>query len=340
MRRNLIVLSVSVFSLFLILQDSALASDVVRVTTWGGNYKKTYEQTVHLFEKECNAKVEWEVGSCDAFQVKARLGQVDVATTDLVHSIDGEIEGLWAELDPNKIPNMANLVDIAKHSKYTVFANVGDYALVYNSKRIKKAPTSWDDLWDPAYKNRVAMYYFLNSGTLSLMIMQAEKRGGSVDNIDPGFQRLVDLYKSGNVLGMIKGESELVSLYELEEAWIGMLTGGRVKMLWDKGADFMKIVRPKEGTFGMITTLNVAKGAKNPDLAMKFINHALGPACQEAFAKNNLYAPTVTNASIPEGLKAVLIPPEALNRLYIPDWIAVNKVKGGWSERWNKTISE
>lgn len=340
MRKLLIIFLIIGLSLFGELEILAAESNVLRVTTWGGSYKNTYEKVIPLFEKEYNAKVDWEVGSSDAFQVKARLGQVDVVTTDLARSIDGEIEGLWAELDLKKIPNFANLYKIAKHSKYTVFANVGDYTLVYNSNKIKKAPTSWDDLWDPAYKNKVAMYYFLNSGTLSLMILHAQQRGGGVNNIDPGFNRLVDLYKSGNIIGMLKGESELVSLFELEEAWIGMLTSGRLKTLWDKGMDFLKIVRPKEGTFGMITTLNVVKTTKNPDLAMKFVNFCLGAECQEAYAKFNLYAPTVKNAKIPAELKNILLSGESIDNLFVPDWVAVNKIKAQWAERWDKTISK
>ena len=233
---------------------------------------------------------------------------------------------------------MANLYESAKYSKYTVFANVGDYALAYNSKHIKPPPTSWDDLWNPKYKNRVVTYYFQNSSTLGLMVMQAQKRGGSIDNIDPGLNRLVELYKSGNLIGMIKGESEMVSLYQLEEAWLGPLTLGRIKSLWDKGADFIKIVRPKEGTFGMITCLNVVKSTKKRDLAMKFVNHALGPECQEAYATRNLYSPTVSNAKIPPELKGMLLSKEAVNRLFIPDWTAINKHKESWAERWDKMI--
>lgn len=340
MRKYWVILLVIGFSLLNVFEVLADESNVLRVTTWGGSYKNTYEMVAPLFEKEYNAKLEWEVGSSDAFQVKARLGQVDVVTNDLARSIDGEIEGLWMELDPKKIPNMANLYKVAKYSKNFVFANIGDYTLVYNSNKIKRAPTSWDDLWDPAYKNRVVMYYVLNSGTLSLMILKAQQKGGGIDSIDPGFNRLVDLYKSGNTIGWLKAETEMVSLFELQEAWIGMLTNGRVKGLWDKGMDFIKIVRPKEGTFGMITTLNVVKTTKNPDLAMKFVNFALSPPVQEAYAKFNFYAPTVKNAKVPAELKDVLLSGESVDNLFIPNWNAVNKVKAQWAERWDKTVSK
>lgn len=320
----------------------APASEVLRVTTWGGNYQKSYDVTVGDFEKENKCKVEWIVGSSADFMVKARMAQADVVTTDLTNAIMGETEGLWAKLDESKIPNMKHLYENAKHSPYTVFANVGDYALVYNSKMVKKAPTSWNALWDPAFKNRVAIYYFGSTGCTSLMILQAVQRGGSVDRIDPGLQRMVQLAKSGNLIGMVEAETQLVSLFELQEAWIGMLGTGRIKGLWDKGADYIKIVRPEEGTFPMITTISVVKTAKSPDLAMKFVNHVLGPANQKIFAERNLYAPSVNNVKISDDFKyrPLLVTGEAFNKLFIPDLVKVGKYKGQWGERFNKMMTQ
>jgi putative spermidine/putrescine transport system substrate-binding protein len=249
------------------------------------------------------------------------------------------MEGLWAELDPKKIPNMANLFKVAKHSKYTIFTNVGPYNLIYNSKHIKTPPTSWEDLWNPAYKNRVILYPFHSVGTICLLILSAQQKGGDINNIDPGMNRLVELHKSGNLIGMPPGESEMISLFELEEAWIGPLTNGRVKNLWDKGATFIKIVRPKP-TFGMITSMNVVKTSKNPDLAMKFVNFALGVACQEAYGKFNLYAPTVDNAKVPPEVKDLMLNEADMNRLFLVDWVTINKVRAQWEERWNKMISK
>lgn len=329
-------------SIFIALGATATADDVLRVTTWGGNYQKSYEFTVGDFEKQNNCKVEWVVGSSADFVVKARMAQVDVVTTDLTNSIMGENEGLWLKLDESKVTNMKNLYDNAKYSPFTVFTNVGDYAMVYNSNHVKKAPESWDALWDPAYKNRVAIYYFGSTGCTSLMILQAVKNGGGIDNIDPGMKRMVELSKSGNLIGMIEAETQLVSLFELQEAWIGMLGTGRIKDLWDKGADFIKIVRPKEGTFPMISTMNVVKTTKNPDLSMKFVNHVLGPVTQKAFAERNLYAPSVKNVTIPDDFKykPLLVTGEAFNKLFIPDLPKVGKLKGEWGERFNKMVSQ
>ena len=339
MRKQMVIFLVIGVLLLSVFEALAAESNVIRVTTWGGSYKATYEKVVPLFEKEYDAKVEWHVGSNQSFMVQARMGQVDVVTNTILQSTEGEMEGLWAELDPKKISNMANLFKVAKHSKYTIYANVGPYNLIYNSKQIKTPPTSWDDLWNPAYKNRVILYPFHSVGTTCLFILAAQQKGGGIDNIEPGLNRLAELQKSGNLIGMPAGESEMISLYELEEAWIGPLTNGRVKDLWNKGASFMKIVRPKP-TFGMITSMNVVKTSKNLDLAMKFVNFVLSPPVQEAYAKFNLYAPTVNNAKVPPEVTDLMLNEADMNRLFVVDWVAVNKVRAQWEERWNKMISK
>lgn len=338
MNKKLVIFCIVVMlSMFLIMGAQAAPKTVLRVSTWGGLYQECYQATIDSFEKENNVQVEWVLGTMADWMVKARAGELDVVTTNLLNSMNGEKEGLWAELDETKIPNMAHLYDRAKYSKYTIFSNIGDYVIAYNTKHIKTAPASWDDLWDPAYKNRVVLFYFTSAGTLSLIVQQAEQRGGGIDNIDPGLNRLAELYNS-NVIAMVQGDAEVQSLLQMEEAWIGMACNGRVIDLQKKGCDFLKIARPKEGTFAMISTLNVPKTSKQQDLAMKFINHVLSPEVQEVFAERTFYAPVVNNAKVPPELKDLLVSEEDVAKLYIPDLAAVNEVKAEWAERWDRLI--
>lgn len=90
----------------------------------------------------------------------------------------------------------------------------------------------------------------------------------------------------------------------------------------------------------MITAMNVVKTSKNLDLAMKFVNFALGVACQEAYAKFNLYAPTVNNVKVPPEVTDLMLNEADMNRLFLVDWVTVNKVRAQWEERWNKMTSK
>ena len=323
--------------------SSSLAADCkLRVTTWGGSYQKTYESVAAKFEETHDCKIEWVVGASPDHLVKARLGQVDVATNTLLNSIAGEKEGLWMELDKAKIPNLANLYPNAVFSPYTVFANVGDYVLAYNSDKVKEAPASWDDLWKPEYKNHVVIYGFEHIPTLSLTVLEAQKNGGGIDDIQPGLDKMAELVKSGNLVGALDVESQMVSLFQTEDAWIGMLATGRMKELLEKGIANVKFVRPAEGTFPLITTVNVTKAATDPAMAQEFVNYILSPEVQLAFATRNLYAPTVQNAEIPQDFsyRDLLVQNEEFKRLFLPDQEKITANKAEWQNKLNRMTSQ
>lgn len=320
----------------------AAAQDcTLRVTTWGGSYQATYQAVAEKFEQEHNCRIEWVVGASPDHLIKARLGQVDVATNTLLNSIAGEKEGLWQKLDPAVIPNMANLYPNAVYSPYTVFANVGDYVLAYNKDKITTAPTSWDELWKPDYKNHVVIYGIDHIPTLSLAVLQADKNGGSIDNIEPGLDRMAELMKSGNLIGSLDVESQMVSLFETEDAWLGMLATGRMKELLSKGVTNVGFVRPEEGTFPLITSVNIHKDAKDPAMAAAFVDYILSPEVQVTFATRNLYAPTVKNAEIPADFefRDLLVQNEEFGRLYLPDQEKITSNKAAWQQQLNQKAS-
>ncbi|WP_027993717.1 ABC transporter substrate-binding protein [Sinorhizobium meliloti] len=317
----------------------AVAEDcALRVTTWGGSYQATYQAVAQKFEEEHNCRIEWVVGASPDHLIKARLGQVDVVTNTLLNSIAGEKEGLWQKLDPAKIPNMANLYPNAVHSPYTVFANVGDYVLAYNKDTVTTVPATWDELWKPEYKNRVVIYGIDHIPTLSLTVLQAEKSGGSIDNVEPGLDRMAELIKSGNLIGSLDVESQMVSLFETGDAWLGMLATGRMKELLSKGVTNVSFVRPEEGTFPLITSVNIHKDATNPAMAAAFVNYILSSEVQIAFATRNLYAPTVKNAEIPDDFefRDLLVLNDAFGRLYLPDQEKITANKAGWQQQLNQ----
>lgn len=324
---------------FCMLASPALSDDCkLRVTTWGGSYQKTYVAVAKKFEEEHNCTIEWVVGASPDHLIKARLGQVDVATNTLLNSIAGEKEGLWVELDKTKIPNMANLYDNAVYSPFTVYVNVGDYVLAYNKDKVKQPPTSWDELWKPEYKNHVVTYGFEHIPTLSLAVLQAEKNGGSIDNMQPGLERMAELVNSGNLIGSLDVESQMVSLFQTEDAWLGMLATGRMKELLEKGVENVDFVRPAEGTFPLIGTVNITKNATDPEMAAAFVNFILSPEVQLAFATGNLYAPSVSNVQIPDDFTygKLLVQNEEFKRLFLPDQEKITANKAAWQHELNQ----
>lgn len=117
--------------------------------------------------------------------------------------------------------------------------------LAYNTEQISEPPTSWDALWNPDYRSAAVIYGIDHIPTLSLTVMEAEQNGGGIDNIEPGLDRMAELFKSGNLIGALDVESQMVSLFETGDAWIGMLATGRMRDLLSKGAENIASCGPR-----------------------------------------------------------------------------------------------
>lgn len=87
---------------------------------------------------------------------------------DLVQPTDYMItlmsrKGYIQPLDHSKLPNIGNMVPSSMNqpfdpgNKYTVPYLAGTDAIVYNADKVKPAPTSWEDLWNPKYAGRIIM---------------------------------------------------------------------------------------------------------------------------------------------------------------------------------------
>ncbi|MCG6183471.1 extracellular solute-binding protein, partial [Anoxybacillus sp. LAT_26] len=71
--------------------------------------------------------------------------------------------GLLEELNKENIPNLKNIVSTFQTppfdpgSKYSIVYTWGITGIAYNKKYVKEPITSWQDLWNPAYKGRVIL---------------------------------------------------------------------------------------------------------------------------------------------------------------------------------------
>src|SRR5690349_12330787 len=65
--------------------------------------------------------------------------------------------------------------------------------LTYNPDSVRTPPTSWADLWNPAYKGRVGITNLNSTLGTGWMVEIAKLHGGSEANIDPAFKALEQL---------------------------------------------------------------------------------------------------------------------------------------------------
>ncbi|MCL7381370.1 2-aminoethylphosphonate ABC transporter substrate-binding protein [Streptomyces sp. 35G-GA-8] len=142
---------------------SSTASDEKSVTVYsadglkGENGDGWYDQVFKDFEKETGIKVNYvEGGSGEVVQRAVREKsntQADVLVTLPPFIQQADAKGLLQPYEPSG----AEQIDAAGKSPDSTWTTVVNnyFGFIRNTKELKQAPTTWEDLLDPAYKNKL-----------------------------------------------------------------------------------------------------------------------------------------------------------------------------------------
>jgi putative spermidine/putrescine transport system substrate-binding protein len=167
----------------------------LRIGVYGGYFKDTFDAEIYPdftaatgIAVESMAEPTGEVWLIQLQQAeKAGKSPVDVSMMAGVPVIRGINSGLWAPLDPKKMPNMKhvkqNLVSSTASGEVAAVAATSWYiTLVSNTEVYKEAPTSWKDIWDPKYKDSLGL--LANVGNSYLLEVAAKVYFGGINHLD------------------------------------------------------------------------------------------------------------------------------------------------------------
>ncbi|MGD9742778.1 MAG: spermidine/putrescine ABC transporter substrate-binding protein [Dongiaceae bacterium] len=202
-------------------------------------------------------------------------------------------QGLIAELDPGKIPNLANLYPEARalaydpNNKYSVPYAWGTTGICYRSDLVSPAPTSWMELLRPAdtHKGKVTML----ATDRWLMAAGLKALGYSVNSTNPE-----EIAQAKALL--IEAKQHLLA-YD-DTTFYSKLVSGEASMVqaWDGWCNYgiaenaaIKFVVPREGSDMWVDTMVVTAASGNRDGAMAFIDYVLRPEVHRWVAENILY---------------------------------------------------
>jgi putative spermidine/putrescine transport system substrate-binding protein len=235
------------------------------------------------------------------------------------------------------VPNLAGL--------FPEFRVAGDlYTKIYwvpgvitfNTDTVKPPPAAWADLWEPRFKGRLGIPNLDTSTGLLCFLMINTINGGTVDNVEPAFQALKKLKPS--IVTFPTQHAQVAQLFSQGEISIEPWVSDRTASLAQSGQPVSWII-PREGTVMAEGTLAIAKGTKNLDAALKYVNLAISGQAQAATARLANLPPVSakaeldakTKASIPNG-------PDILKLVGRPDWSRINQHRAAWIDRWNREI--
>lgn len=231
-------------------------------------------------------------------------------------------EGLIQPLDKTLIPNLKHLDPSLMDKPYDP-GNVysapylwGSTAIGYNSAYVdQEKVTSWNDLWNPAYQNRVLLTNDLRE-VLGMGLKVLGYSGNDTDpaHIEAAYEKLRTLMD--NVRLFASDSPKLPFLNQ--EVTIGMIWNGEIYMASRENPK-IGYIYPEEGAMLWMDSMVIPKGARNTANAHAFINYLLRPAVAKTISEEIGYA-------TPNSAALRLMAPEVRNNpIVYPDAETVKK---------------
>lgn len=301
--RNRAVLGVAA----LLLGSSALAacsssegSDSLRVMTWGGVF--TEEEAAAYYEpytEKTGVDVS-EVSPVSLAKIKASVtngtNDVDVSSVAVADYFQAVNEDLLEPIDYDKVEKIDG-VPADVYEEYGVKANSIGYQLVYNPKAFPTGgPQSWKDFWDVETFPGDRALWDSPVGNIEFALLAdgvpiEELYPLNEEKLDRAFEKLDEIKPHIRVWWQQGAQSQ--QLYQDGEVDMMMMWNGRATDLITQGTPVEQVWN---GAGLAINRWIVPKGTPNVDKAMEFINMALDPERQAAFADALAYGPSVPDA--------------------------------------------
>ena len=264
---------------------SDLAGTTINVYNWGEYISDGSEGSMDInaeFTKRTGIKVNYNNYDTNE-NMYAKL-KSDGVSFDIVIPSDYMIERLINEdmlqkIDFSNIPNY-KYID-AKYKglyfdpkdEYSVPYNVGMVGLIYNTKMVKEAPTSWNVMWDEQYKGKVLMF----DNPRDAFGIAQKLLGQSFNTTDEAeWRAAADKLKAQKPILQGYVMDDIFRKMESGEAAIAPYYAGDFITMHSNNPD-LAFVYPQEGVNIFVDSICIPKNAKNKAAAEAYINFLLDP---------------------------------------------------------------
>jgi spermidine/putrescine transport system substrate-binding protein len=189
-------------------------------------------------------------------------------------------EGLLQKIDKAKLSNFSHLnprllnQPYDPNNDYSIPYLWGTTGIGYNANQIPAGSlTSWVNLWDPAYKNKLLLLndmrevFSMGLRTLGYPINTTDE-----NQIRAAYEKLTELMPNVRVFDSESPKTKFLA----GEVVAGMLWNGEVFQASQENPN-IQYVYPKEGATMWVDSLVISAGARNVDAAHQFIDFVLRP---------------------------------------------------------------
>ncbi|MGF6641712.1 ABC transporter substrate-binding protein [Paraburkholderia sp. MM6662-R1] len=329
--------------------NQAFAASTITAIEWGGAYIDSIKR---IAAKQSDVSINWQLHAGGAAAILPKIKAtwpkpgIDLLTGwDVSWQVVAR-EG-WAEpVTAAKVPNLADIpkkllvADAAGHI-VNIPRTLTAFHWFYREDNAPFAIRTLDDLLDPRLAGKILFPSpILNSNTQ--MISIALHRGGNEKNMEPAWDFVKKLAKSGNIGRVANADTDVTTSIGSGETCVAFQAGSLASKL-GRTVKLKNLIKldPKTGFRAFIYQEGwcVLKGG-NADGAFKFANFAIDPVNNAEFNKGIDGIPVNTKSVVPAELKYMVFNSEEMDKYaYIPDWSYVSSQSDAWLKRWEQEIA-
>lgn len=295
------------------------------------------------FEAKCGCKLVVETGNSVERLAKMEANKarpvIDMAVVSMADALAAARAGLIEKIDTAKLSNFGKLYDIAKDPNgdgmsvgYTFYST----SIVYRTDKMKI--DSWADLLKDDIVSHIAFPNVTTNQGPPVLYMLGQALGSNTPDLR-GAIRAVGA-KADKIVTFYVKSSQLVQLMKQEEIWAAPI--GRFS--W---APFTKLglplawATPKEGQTGGMNVMVVAKGAKQRDLALEFMNFWLSTEIQTKLAEKLVDSPVNAEVKVSDEIANNITYGEEMAKglKLIPSDVALDN-REAWLSEWNAKVAQ
>ena len=275
-----------------------LAGTTLKVYNWGEYISDgsggTYD-VVRSFEKLTGIKIEYfYYDDNETLYSKLKTG---ASYYDIIIPSDYMVqrlarEGMLKKVDVESLSNYKYIDEKYRNlyfdpnNEYSVPYSVGMVGLIYNTKMVDEAPTSWKALWDEALDSNILMF---NNPRDAFAIAQF-RLGIDLNTTDKSEWR--------EAAKLLVEQKPLIKAYVMDEVFNNM-GGGNAAIAPYYAGDFytmkdtnpdLEFVYPEEGVNVFCDSVCIPESSQNYEAALLFMNFLMEPAVALANAEYICYA--------------------------------------------------
>jgi putative spermidine/putrescine transport system substrate-binding protein len=283
------------------------SAETLRVLAWDGYADPDWVKEF-IAETGIDTKVVF-IGSDDEIWAKIKGSEgkdfdvMAVNTAQLQRYIDAKLVTPWdLSAIPNQktvLPRFADLSKIRGETRdgkvYGIPFAFDSIGLIYDTDKVKPAPTSMSVLWDPKYRGKVLAYDNgeHNFSFTALTMGVADPFHLTADQVTAAKSKLIDLKK--NVLSFYTTADEAQQIYQNNDVALIWANYGQqqLKALQKVGAH-VAYINPSEGALSWLDNWAMTSGVRDQTAAAKWVNFLLQKKISGALSERQGFGNTVT----------------------------------------------